>query len=170
MARASFTGEYPLKIDGKGRLSIPVAFRRVLEQKDPDWREGDPAALVLLYGPHLTDRLQAYSIEAFDEIVESIESLEEGEEKDAATEIFVNKSQRLEIDKDGRIVMPQRPREARGLGSGDVMVAGSGKYFDIWPAEAYEAKTDRLHNWLAAQGEGFRPLTLLNPARRTGGD
>ena len=46
MARR-FRGEIVQKVDGKGRVSIPAAFRRVLEQGDPEWTEGLRPELVL---------------------------------------------------------------------------------------------------------------------------
>ena len=37
MAARRFRGESVHKVDAKGRVSIPAAFRRVLEDGDPDW-------------------------------------------------------------------------------------------------------------------------------------
>ncbi|MEM9123456.1 MAG: MraZ N-terminal domain-containing protein, partial [Pseudomonadota bacterium] len=38
-----FRGEFDQRVDGKGRMSIPASFRRVLEQGDPNWSSGgDP--------------------------------------------------------------------------------------------------------------------------------
>ena len=35
-----FRGEAENKVDNKGRVSIPAAFRRILEEGDPDWSSG----------------------------------------------------------------------------------------------------------------------------------
>ena len=45
-----FRGEGIHKVDGKGRVSIPVLFRRVLESGDPDWTEGLNPNAVIVYG------------------------------------------------------------------------------------------------------------------------
>ena len=54
----SFTGEHTQKVDGKGRMSIPADFRRVLESQDPDWTDGLTPRMYLLYGEHLKKELQ----------------------------------------------------------------------------------------------------------------
>jgi MraZ protein len=46
----SFYGEFTQKIDGKGRVSIPVDFRRALEQGDPDWAPGGRPRVRIVYG------------------------------------------------------------------------------------------------------------------------
>ncbi|MDG1769388.1 MAG: MraZ N-terminal domain containing protein, partial [Yoonia sp.] len=53
----SFTGEHIQKVDGKGRMSIPADFRRVLESQDPDWTDGLNPRMYLLYGDHLKKEL-----------------------------------------------------------------------------------------------------------------
>ena len=47
-----FRGEGHHKVDGKGRVSIPASFRRVLESGDPDWTDGLNPNLVIVYGDH----------------------------------------------------------------------------------------------------------------------
>ena len=58
----SFTGTYTLKVDAKGRMSIPADFRRVLEGGDPDWTAGLFPRMYLLYGDHLVNKLHAYTV------------------------------------------------------------------------------------------------------------
>ena len=57
----SFTGEHTQKVDGKGRMSIPADFRRVLESQDPDWTDGLNPRMYLLYGDHLKKELHLHS-------------------------------------------------------------------------------------------------------------
>ena len=47
MARR-FRGESLHKVDGKGRVSIPALFRRVIEVCDPNWHEKLPPELVIV--------------------------------------------------------------------------------------------------------------------------
>ena len=162
MARASFTGEHPLKIDAKGRMSIPADFRRVLEENDPDWGEGLYPRLYLLYGPHLKDHLKVYSVAAFDQITADIESMHPASrERKIATATILKRSKRLDTDKDGRIVMPQRQREAMGL-LGDLMLAGAGDHFEIWDAAAYDSADADLQALIDGMGEDFDPMSLLS--------
>jgi MraZ protein len=167
LATASFTGEYPQRIDGKGRMSIPSDFRRVLEGNDPGWTDGLNPSLYLLYGDHLTDRLEAYTVGAFDEIARQIMSIrptnpQEAARKTMSQRLILGQSVRLEVDRDGRIVMPLRQRQKLGLTEGEVVFSGAGDHFEIWAAKTYEEKVAaETRAFLEAQGEGFDPMTLV---------
>ena len=167
MATTSFTGEYPQRIDGKGRMSIPSDFRRVLEANDPGWTEGLNPSLHLLYGEHLKDRLEAYTVAAFDAIAEAIMAIrpttpEANQRKQMSQRLILGQSVRLEVDKDGRIVMPIRQRQKLGLTEGEVVFSGVGDHFEIWAATTYEAKVAaETRAFLEAQGENFDPMTLV---------
>ena len=47
-----FRGEFHQKVDGKGRVSIPADFRRVLESGDPSWSDGKAPEFVIVYVDH----------------------------------------------------------------------------------------------------------------------
>lgn len=161
----SFRGEFNQKVDGKGRMSIPAAFRRVLEDGDPDYPENHNARMVVLYGPHLKGCLHAYTIEAMAEIEADIKSLPRGsKQRQMASRMILGKSLETEIDRDGRIVLPKERREQIGLEGEAVMVA-MGDYFEIWNAETYAAEeAAEIDDFLAGQDEDFDPLTLLDGA------
>ena len=74
MARR-FRGEIVQKVDGKGRVSIPAAFRRVLEQGDPDWTEGLRPELVLAYGGQSQKYIEGYTVRAMEDIENAIEAV-----------------------------------------------------------------------------------------------
>jgi MraZ protein len=167
LATASFTGEYPQRIDGKGRMSIPSDFRRVLELGDPSWTEGLSPSLYLLYGDHLRDRLEAYTVAAFDEIARQIMAIrptnaEQNQRKQMSQRLILGQSVRLEVDRDGRIVMPARQRQKLGLAEGEVVFSGAGDHFEIWAAQTYADKVAaETRAFLEAQGENFDPMTLV---------
>ena len=167
MITASFTGEYPQKIDGKGRMSIPSDFRRVLEANDPAWIEGLNPSLHLLYGEHLKDRLQAYTVAAFNEVAQQIMSIkpktpEENLRKTMSQRMILGQSVRLEVDRDGRIVMPIRQRQKLGLTECEVIFSGAGDHFEIWAAATYQDNVAaEMRAFLDAQPEGFDPMTLV---------
>lgn len=167
MATASFTGEYPQRIDGKGRMSIPSDFRRVLEANDPGWTDGLNPSLYLLYGDHLKDRLEAYTVAAFDEVARQIMSIrpttpEQTLRKTMSQRLILGMSVRLEVDRDGRIVMPVRQRQKLGLTEGEVVFSGAGDHFEIWAQATYTEKVAaEMAAFLDQQGEGFDPMTLV---------
>lgn len=158
-----FTGEYPQKIDGKGRMSIPADFRRVLEAGDPDWTEGLSPKLYLQFGDHLKDNLRVYSVEEFDRISAQIRAMPAGsKQRQMVSRLYLGQSMKLEIDRDGRIVMPIRQRRKLGLEQGEVLFMGLGDYFEIWKADTFETTVGQeVTDWLEEQPEGFDPLSLV---------
>ena len=170
MGRASFTGSYPMKIDGKGRMSIPPQFRAVLQHRDPDYRDAvargedklQPAFQVV-FGPHLEDHLEAYTIDAFDDITERIESLDFGsQERELATAAILGESQRIELMDGGRIILPKDIRDRAGYdpeAGEELMLVGAGNHFKIFTASASVARQEQTRERLAAIGN---PMALLN--------
>lgn len=162
---ASFSGTHELKMDGKGRMSVPADFRRVLEANDADFRDGDLPRMRLLYGPQLRNHLVVYSLDAYADIVRRLEALPEGEiDTTMAFRMIVGMSMQIDIDKDGRIVMPQKQREKLGLPEGgEVVLTGAGRKFEIWSAATYQTTiADQMEAWLAAKGPDFDPMRVLN--------
>lgn len=161
----SFRGEFHQRVDGKGRMSIPADFRRVLEDGDPRHPENPLPRMVVLYGPHLKGCLHAYTIDAMAEIEHGIKKLQRGsKERQTAARMILGKSWETEVDKDGRIVLPKARREQIDL-TGEAVMIAMGDYFEIWNAETYAAQeAAETEAWLDDQDEDFDPLTLLDPA------
>jgi MraZ protein len=159
----SFTGEYPQKIDGKGRMSIPSDFRGVLEARDPKWTAGLAPRLVLQYADTLKDHLRVYAVDEIERIRAGIERLPSGMNKKGLAYLYNAQTQTMEVDKDGRIVLPIRHREKLGLEEGEVTFLGYGSYFEIWRTETYAGtKAVEIDNWIAAMPEDFDPLSLID--------
>ena len=70
-----FRGESLHKIDAKGRVSIPALFRRVIQACDPNWQEGLPPELVIVYGDARRPFLECYTVEAIEEVDRKIDQL-----------------------------------------------------------------------------------------------
>ena len=159
----SFTGEHTLKVDGKGRMSIPADFRRVLEAGDPDWAPGLSPRMYLLYGDHLKHQLHGYTVDEFDKVVAQINALPRGSaNKKKLSRLIIGQSIKLEVDKDGRTVMPIKQREKLGLSDGELVFSGLGDHFEIWKAETFASVVaDDMKDWLAEQEADFDPLILL---------
>jgi len=164
---SSFLGEFNQKVDGKGRMSIPADFRAVLAEGDPRCPENPLPRMVVLHGPHLKNCLHAYTVEAMAEIEAGIKALPRSSvERKRASRLILAKAWSTEIDKDGRIVLPQRLRLQIGLGGEAAMVA-MGDYFEIWNADTYEAADSaELAGWLEDMPQDFDPLSLIEPPGR----
>jgi len=160
----SFTGEHTQRVDGKGRMSIPADFRRVLEAGDPEWNPGQSPRMYLLYGDHLKNQLHGYTVEEFNAVVAQINSLPRGSDsKRKLSRLIIGQSIKLDVDKDGRTVMPIKQRQKLGITDGDLQFSGLGDHFEIWKSETYtEEVADDLQDWLASQGDDYDPLILLD--------
>ncbi len=163
----SFRGEFDQKVDGKGRMSIPADFRRVLEAGDPEFPENSQnARVVVLYGEHLKNCLHAYTIDDMNEIEAAIKALPRGSaSKKKASKLILSRSWETEIDRDGRIVLPKARREQIGL-EGLATMSAMGDYFEIWNAATYEAEDGaEMSKFLAEMPDDFDPLSLLDDVR-----
>lgn len=164
MARR-FRGSDTFKVDAKGRVSIPAAFRRVIEASDPDWHEGLKPQIVIVYGDDRQDWLEVYTMTAIAEIDDQIEAMQRGSPERLWLESLMHgASIETEIDGDGRLVLPQKLREKVGL-TDEAFFISAGDYFKIWKPETHRRKSERHTAKLAEQyPEDFDPRSLL-PSR-----
>lgn len=161
-----FRGESHLKVDGKGRVSIPALFRRVLEAGDPNWTEGLNPELVIVYGDHRRKFLECYTMEAIDEVDAKIAALPRGSmERKMLERMFHGQSYPTSVDETGRIVLPAKLRTKIGLEDEAFFIA-AGDTFQIWKPETYESEElARTEAWLDDLPEDFDPLIYLDSAK-----
>jgi MraZ protein len=57
--------------------------------------------------------------------------------------LIYSSGERLEVDRVGRILIPQFLREAAGL-DGEAILVGAGDYFEIWSPDAWEEQSTQL--------------------------
>jgi MraZ protein len=167
-----FLGESLNKVDGKGRVSIPAPFRRVLDESDPTRDPGSRARVVIYYGDPRKAYLTCYSKTAFAEVARQIMDLPRGSrEREVLTSYVLAKSHETDIEPDGRLVLPAVVRDKIGLEmSSEALFVGAGDTFQIWKPDTYTTTEDRkLETYLEAAPEDFDPLIYLdNHRRRTG--
>lgn len=168
MAEA-FRGEFYQKVDAKARVSIPAAFRAILNADDPQKGEKGGARLYLVYGGKTRTFVECYSKRGADQLAADIEAMEMGSpERTRAERDLISRSVMVEIDADGRIVLPPRVREKIGF-AGDLpsdseaAFAGFTNRFRLYRREVYDAE-------LAEDDEDddIDPLTLVGRHKRTG--
>lgn len=129
-----FTGIYEHSIDKKGRTSMPARFRNEL---------GGEAYLSV----GIDKNLVIYSTAHFNAMAEEIGKLSLA---DPTARIYrrrmFNKAEFIEIDANGRFVIPPFLREELSAETFEkVVFAGSNDYIEIWTAEG----------WKAAEAEAF---------------
>lgn len=167
MARR-FRGESTQKVDNKGRVSIPASFRRVLAAGDPDWSDGHPANLVIVYGDHRRAYLECYTIEAIEEVDDRIAALPRGgAERRYLEKMFNGMSLETSVDTTGRLVLPKKLRDKIGLSTdSEAYFIGSGDTFQIWKSETFETdRTSGEDKLFEDLPEGSDPLVLLDRAQ-----
>ncbi|MCP3970602.1 MAG: division/cell wall cluster transcriptional repressor MraZ [Rhodobacteraceae bacterium] len=165
MARR-FRGEFHQKVDGKGRVSIPAQFRRVLESGDPGWSDGKNPEFVIVYGDHRRSYLECYTVGAIDEVDDQIADLPRGSvERRMLERLFSGQSLSTNVDETGRLVLPAKLRSKIGLEAEAFFIA-TGDTFQIWKPETYDAEElAKTEAWLEDFPDDFDPLTLLDKSR-----
>jgi len=124
-----FLSTYVNKIDRKGRVSVPAPFRAVLQA------QGHPQQVVLFPSRELT-AIEGCSLAWIEKLSESLDDPEIDAEEREAIEFQVFASlQQLQIDPEGRMVLPQELAAYAGLGE-EASFVGKRHTFQIWnPAE-----------------------------------
>ena len=134
----SFRGIWEHKVDGKGRVSIPAPFRRVLEDGDQDWKPGgDQPNFVLIYGRQKGKCIEGYSMEGIEAVEAEIRALErDSKERKRREREMAAQSGDMKVDPNGRIVLSEDLREAFNISDKAVFVGMIDK-FEIWEPDAY---------------------------------
>lgn len=157
-----FRGEGLYKVDSKGRVSIPALFRRVIESCDPNWTEGLPPELVIVYGDERRKFIECYTIEAIEEVDSKIDRLPRGSlERKTLERFFHGQSIPTSIDETGRLVLSPKLRE-RFFIEKEAYFMAAGDTFQIWSPEIFEKDKEETNKWLNDQPNDFDPLSFLD--------
>jgi MraZ protein len=170
MLTEAFRGEFYQKVDSKARVSIPAAFRRILESDDPASAEYPRPRLYMVYGGNKRNFVECYSKFGADVLAAKIESMELGSpERDRAERDLISRSVMVEVEPDGRIVLPAKVREKMGFAGDELALGGEAAFagftnrFKLYRREVYEAE-------LAADDDqdSVDPLALVGRNARSG--
>ncbi len=130
-----FRGRYEHTIDSKGRTSIPVKFRDVLNGKDTNG---------LIVTNEFDGCLVAYPINEWKIVEEKISSFPDiRKEIKAYQRFFISGAVECPIDKQGRILIPPTLRDYAVL-TKDVIFVGMLNKFEIWSRENWKAIPDNM--------------------------
>lgn len=123
-----FIGEYQHNLDDKGRMALPVKFRADLSKGAVVTRGLDRCLFV-------------YTIEAWQVLAQKLMSLPLSQSKSRAfARLMLAGAMDVELDKQGRIVLPEYLREYAGL-SKAVVVAGVYDRLEIWDDATWKTYT-----------------------------
>ena len=120
-----FMSEYNHTIDAKGRLIIPSKFREVLGEE-------------FVVSKGMDGCLFVYANEDWNAFEQKLTSLPLiNKEARQFARFFLAGAAQVELDKQGRILVPASLREFAGLDK-DVVLVGVGSRIEIWNKEKYE--------------------------------
>lgn len=130
-----FSSNSTHKIDGKGRVSIPAAFRKLLEREDQH-------GVVLIPRLRGEPALEGMGYARFERLADALDGMNP---LDPATIALSNKlmgqARHIQIEDTGRIVLGQDLRELAGLRD-QALFVGLGSTFQIWAPEIYAARQE----------------------------
>ena len=122
-------GEYNHTIDAKGRLIIPARFRELLGEE-----------FILTKG--LDGCLSIYPMDAWEAFETKLRALPlTNKNARTFTRFFVAGATNCELDKQGRILVPQTLREFAGLEK-EVVLTGNLDRIEIWSKEKWSENCD----------------------------
>lgn len=126
-----FLGRYQHTIDDKGRLIVPARFRELLSNGAFVTQGFDGNLMVL-------------TTESFDLISQKIRTTSITDPHARLLKRFLYSSgEQVEVDRAGRILIPQFLRQAAGL-DGDVIIVGVGEHFEIWSSDQWQEQARQI--------------------------
>jgi len=130
-----FVGKHDRQLDDKGRLAIPAEYVKQFDGPEGERRlvlTPGKAGCIWLITPK-------YWEEKFEEIARQYSS--------AIPDEFYHFCQERDVDKAGRLLVDEKARQLAGLPDPaaapapvQVVVAGSGRYIQIWRRDVYETR------------------------------
>jgi MraZ protein len=138
--RVFFTGTYQYSIDGKGRVAIPAEIRQQIVHAS----QGNPVGPSFLYvtlGPN--KNLCLYTDAEFQRLAESLDnSTMEPELLQQFEEMFFSNARRVEVDSQGRVLIPDQLLKDTGLTEGKVALLGVKDHLEIYELEAWKKRRE----------------------------
>lgn len=128
-----FLGQYQHSLDNKGRLTIPVRYRELLEDGAYITQGFDRNLMVLTSATFEAISRRVNQMSVTDPAARSLRRL------------IYSSGERLEVDRAGRILIPQFLRDSAGL-EGDAILVGAGDYFEIWSPATWTEQSTQLQD------------------------
>lgn len=132
-----FAGSHLLTIDDKGRLAIPARFRQQFAEKF-----GLQVVITRSYQPCV----EIYPAATFNDVIQQIDQIADRKKADLAMQAFLGHAEHTEIDKQGRVLLPQLLRKLAHLDS-DAVAVGQMRRIEIWSEKVWTEQAS------AAQGD-----------------
>ena len=140
---AAFRGTFEHSLDDRGRVAVPARYRHTFV---------DGGVLT----PGADGCLELYPVQAFEDTAQDFTA--DGANMPRGRRVrrgLYARSFDVELDKQGRILVPQALREAAAL-SGSVVLAGRRECLEIWAQERWQAEITQVEQGFSADLEAQR--------------
>ena len=129
-----FLGQFQHNLDDKGRLMIPARYRDLLAAGAFITQGFDRCLMVMP---------DAY----FQDVYERINNMNMADSAARMVRrLILSNAYPVEVDKVGRILVPQNLRGFLGIESGELVVAGQGGYFEVWTPADWKTQMDQMQD------------------------
>lgn len=149
MERTSFlTGEFRHALDDRGRVAVPVRFRSRLSQGATlaRWLDGC---------------LAIFPADTWEELAEKLQALPTTNATARQFGRFMSSGAvEVELDKQGRVLVPSYLREYAGIESGEVVVVGALNRLEIWSPTAWTPYRSKIEDEPEALAEHLADLGI----------
>ena len=138
----------------------------MLQDADPNWKEGLNPELVVVYGDQRRKYLECFTMEAINQLDDEIDELPRGSmERKVLQRLYHGLSHPTNVDETGRLVLPAKLRQKIGL-EGEAFFIANGDTFQIWNPDVYEAEeATKTERYLDELPDDFDPLSFLDGAK-----
>ncbi len=139
-----FLSTYTNKLDRKGRVSVPAAFRTTLSKQGFDG--------VVAFRSYRGEAIECCGMAFMERLTEQIDDMDmfSDAQDDLATIIFAD-SHQLPWDETGRILLPRPLIEHAGLEENAAFV-GKGKTFQIWNPTVFQERQQQARQRARSEG------------------
>ena len=126
----TFKGKFEHLMDAKGRVFVPSRFREGLGES------------FVLCRAFFKPCLWAFSAEAFDDLAGKMDFSMLDEQAQDVERVFYAGACDAEVDKAGRVLIPQSLRDYASLDK-EIVITGSRNRVEIWDKAAYDAQCEK---------------------------
>lgn len=147
------------RVDRKGRISVPAAFRSALPAGG---FEG-----IVVYASFKHDCIHGADLGFMEKLSDSIHG-DFGlysDENEALANAILASARQLPFDPEGRVLLPRDLIEHAGI-SKEATFVGLGKTFQIWEPAAYARHRDTQRSLAEQTAAGLRPVVSRPPGDR----
>jgi len=121
-----FLGEYTHSLDSKFRLTVPSKYRNALAE-----------GVIVTRSPN-ESCLLAFPLDEWDKIAAKIDALPKMDRKaNRLRRSIFSRAEKLELDKQGRILISQRLRDHAHIVD-EVVLAGVNSHIELWNPQAWD--------------------------------